>query len=221
VDSKGNDLKPKANQNGQFFGGRMMGGFDGDDDVDDDDAAAAAAKTTTDLRHMVSFSFRSPDWKVKEIARVKASVALHYFSGAEVVKLTNAIPANWIMSEAEEMIGRSGPNPEKHLDSPRLHELGLDISIEEATTQSGMTMLEMEVKGANAALLDAQAFDADGKPVPTIMANSSGGMAGQTTCQMIIAGAPKTPLSLAFSASGTSSTVEVPVLVEHVSLTEK
>jgi hypothetical protein len=217
VDAKGNDLKPKASADGEFSGMRYRnyGGRDEEADADDEDAPTAAA----DLRHVVTFSFRAPDWKVKEVARVKGSVALHYFSGAEVVKLTNAIPANWIMNMTQAMGGGAMDMSEKHLNSPRLAELGLVISLEEGMSQSGMTTLQLEIKGAKAALLDAQAFDADGKPWPTFLISEGGAMGDESSCQLIIAGSPKPPLSLAFTASGTSSTVEVPVLVEHAPLT--
>jgi hypothetical protein len=219
VDSKGNDLKPKASGDDEFRGGRMgINWFAQDEDADADEAAAT--NTSTDVRHLVSFSFRPPDWKVKEIARVKGLVALHYFAGAEVVKLTNAIPANWIVSEAQAMSGRMDRS-EKKLNSPRLRELGLEISLQDGMAESGMTVFVMEVKGGKGALVDAQVFDADGRPWPTFMANQGGGRGDETRCQMMIPGAPKPPLSLAFSASGTGSTVEVPILVEHVSLSSK
>jgi hypothetical protein len=219
VDAKGNDLKPKTSADGEFSGYRTgMGGFQQVEDADED----AATSTVSDLRHPVSFAFRPPDWKVKEITRVRGSVALHYFAGAEVVKLTNAIPASWIMSQAQAMAGGGRMDMrEKHLNSPRLQELGLEISVEEGMAQSGMTMLQLEIKGANGALIDAQAFDADGKPWPTFLASDSGGTGGESSCQLMVAGAPKPPLSLAFTASGAGSTVEVPVLVEHVPLTSK
>lgn len=94
VDAKGNDLKPKPSAEGEFGGGMNFGGRyfgpAGDQDVDEE----ASTNAVSDLRHVVMFSFHPPDWKVKEIGRLKGSVTLHYFAGAEVVKLTNAIPAH-------------------------------------------------------------------------------------------------------------------------------
>jgi hypothetical protein len=110
---------------------------------------------------------------------------------------------------------------EKHLNSPRLGELGLAITLEEGMVENGMTMLQMAIKGSKGALLDAQVFDADGKPWPTILHSENSGMADESSCQVMVAGSPKAPLSLAFAASGAGSTVEVPVLVEHVPLTAK
>jgi hypothetical protein len=213
VDAKGNNLKPKPSADDEFGGIRSFGLEEG---ADED----AASNTASELRHLVVFSFRPPDWKVKEIGRVKGSVALHYFAGAEVVKLTNAIPANWIMTEAQ-ALGGGMDMTEKHLNSPRLGELGLAITLEEGMVENGMTMLQMAIKGSKGALLDAQVFDADGKPWPTILHSENSGMADESSCQVMVAGSPKAPLSLAFAASGAGSTVEVPVLVEHVPLTAK
>jgi hypothetical protein len=191
----------------------------GQDSESDDEAATNAA---ADVRHVVTFTFHPPDWKVKEIGRVKGTVTLHYFSGAEVVKLTNAIPSTWLMNMAQAMAGGGGVDTaEKHLNSPRLGELGLAISMEEGMTQSGMTTLQLEIKGSKGALVDAQVFDADGKPWPTLMQMEGAGMGDSSSCQLMIAGSPKPPLSLAFLASGAGSSVEVPVMVEHVPLTAK
>jgi len=110
---------------------------------------------------------------------------------------------------------------EKHLNSPRLGELGLAISVEQGMAQSGVTTLELQIKGSKGALVDAQAFDADGKPWPTIMQMEGAGMGESSSCQLMVAGSPKPPLSLAFLASGAGSSVEVPVMVEHVPLTAK
>jgi hypothetical protein len=219
TDAKGNDLKPKPNAEGEMGGMNFEGNSFGQDSESDDEAATNAA---ADVRHVVTFSFHPPDWKVKEIGRVKGTVTLHYFSGAEVVKLTNAIPSTWLMNMAQAMAGGGGVDTaEKHLNSPRLGELGLAISMEEGMTQSGMTTLQLEIKGSKGALVDAQVFDADGKPWPTLMQMEGAGMGDSSSCQLMIAGSPKPPLSLAFLASGAGSSVEVPVMVEHVPLTAK
>ena len=219
TDAKGNNLKPKPAGEGEFnsmdFGDRYSG-----QDAESDDEAAT--NTTADVRHVVTFSFHPPDWKVKEIGRVKGTVTLQYFSGAEVVKLTNAIPSTWLMNMAQAMAGGGGVDTaEKHLNSPRLGELGLEISVAEGMTQSGVTVLQLQIKGSKGALVDAQAFDAEGKPWPTIMQSEGASMGDSGICQLMIAGSPKPPLSLAFLASGAGSSVEVPVMVEHVPLTAK
>jgi hypothetical protein len=219
TDAKGNNLKPKPAGEGEFnsmdFGDRYSG-----QDAESDDEAAT--NTTADVRHVVTFSFHPPDWKVKEIGRVKGTVTLQYFSGAEVVKLTNAIPSTWLMNMAQAMAGGGGVDTaEKHLNSPRLGELGLEISVAEGMTQSGVTVLQLQIKGSKGALVDAQAFDAEGKPWPTIMQSEGASMGDSGICQLMIAGSPKPPLSLAFLASGAGSSVEVPVMVEHVPLTSK
>jgi len=80
-------------------------------------------------------------------------------------------------------------------------------------------MLSLQIAGKGAALTDAQVFDASGRPWPTFLQPQNfGGMGDSESRQVIIAGKPQPPLSLAFVASGNGAAVDVPILVEHVSL---
>ncbi|MGA2173576.1 MAG: hypothetical protein ABSH38_01200 [Verrucomicrobiota bacterium] len=212
VDAKGNDLKPtEANQRDSFFYSRMYMNESEEDDAEHTNTAA-------DLRHTVSFSFRPPDWKIKEIGKIKGSIALHYFGGAEVVKMTNAIPANWIVDPAKGM-GRFDSS-EKKINSAKLAEMGMPLSLQMAMSQSGMTMLMLQISGKKGVLVDAQVFDAQGKPWPTFLGQQNMGMGEGNGCQLMVPGSPGAPLSLAVVASGSGSSVDVPVLVEHIPLTQ-
>ncbi|MGA9451071.1 MAG: hypothetical protein WBW41_06965 [Verrucomicrobiia bacterium] len=213
VDAKGNDLKPSDSDEARNF--MMRARFSGVGNGADEESA-----TNNVLQHIVVIGFRPPDWKVNEIARIKGSVNLQYFGGSQVVKLTNAIPANWI-GDASKMMGGGGlDSSEKPLNSATLAGIGLFMSVQMGMAQSGMTMLEMQVKGKQAALTDAQVFDADGKPWPTFLQQQDYGNGDANMCQILVAGKPQPPLSLALLASGSGSTVEVPILLEHVVLTK-
>ena len=107
---------------------------------------------------------------------------------------------------------------EKPLNSATLTELGLSLSVQMGMVQSGMTMLKLQVKGKQTALTDAQVFDADGKPWPTFLQQQDFAAAKKESCQIMVAGKPPPPLSLALLASGGGATVDVPILVEHVTL---
>ena len=109
---------------------------------------------------------------------------------------------------------------EKPVNSAVLAGLGLSLSVQMGVAQSGMTMLTMQVSGKQASLADAQAFDAEGKPWPTSLQQSDSGGNETATCQVLIAGRPQPPLSLALLVSGGGATVEVPILVEHIPLTK-
>jgi hypothetical protein len=85
--------------------------------------------------------------------------------------------------------------------------------------QNAMTMLELQVKGKDAALTDAQVFDANGRPWPTFLQQSDTGE--ESRCQIMIAGKPQPPLSLILLASSGGTALEVPILVEHVTLINK
>ncbi len=213
VDAKGNDLKPgDSDLPSRFSSYQAMA--NGDDEED-------STNNNNLQQHVVVFNFRPPDWKISEITRIKGSVGLQYFGGSQVVKLTNAVPANWIADAASMMGGGAFDSTEKPLKSEALAGLGLSLSVQMSAAQSGMTMLDLQVKGKEAALMDAQVFDADGKPWPTFWQQQDLGQGGDMNqCQIFVAGKPQPPLSLAFLASGSGSTVEVPILVEHVPLSK-
>lgn len=214
VDAKGNDLKPNNSPEDRFAMMRAnSGGMDNEDDGDGSSTNKIAGQ-----RHIVSLTFHPPDWKVKEIARIKGSATLEYFGGSQVlVKLTNAVPANWIADMSKMMSGGFNSS-EKDFHSQALSELGLSVSAGMCMSQAGMTMLTLQVKGKTAALTDVQVFDADGKPWPTMIAQT--GMGEEGSCQVVVAGKPQPPLSLALLASGGGSAIEVPILVEHVATTQ-
>ena len=218
VDAKGNNLKPSEPAEGGRFYNRQFSRVISNDGGDDADAEPSAA--ASEARHVVSFSFRPPDWKIKEIARVKGSVAVHYFGGAEVVKLTNAIPGNWIMDPLKGLRNGGFDSSEKKLNSPKLTEMGMPIALQMGMVQSGMTMLMLQINGTKGVLVDAQVFDAQGKPWPTFLSTEGMGLGEGNGCQLMVPGSPPPPLSLAVVASGAGSSVEIPVLVEHVPLTK-
>lgn len=214
VDAKGNDLKPAADdeQRGFLMRNRYSENENGDDEE---------GQTNHVQQHVVAIAFRPPDWKINEIARIKGSISLQYFGGSQqVVKLTNAVPAKWI-TDASKTMGGGGFDPsEKPLNSAALADLGLSLSVQMGMVQSGMTMLTLQVKGTQATLTDAQVFDADGKPWPTFLQQQDFGGGEEGSCQIMVAGKPQPPLSLALAASGGGASVTVPILVEHVALTK-
>jgi hypothetical protein len=207
VDAKGNSLKT-----GEDDGGRLgrswsmnMGSGDDEDEKPADDGMA---------RHVVTLDFKPPEWKVKEISRIRGAIMLHYFKGApQIVKLTNAIPANWIVS------GNSAANIDfdgrgKPMNDPKLRELGLSLRLQMGMVQSGMTMLTFQTEGSKTVVTDAQIFDAQGRPWPTFIQNEG----GADNCQVMVAGKPAAPLSLALLASGGGGSFQVPLVAEHIPL---
>jgi hypothetical protein len=217
VDAKGNNLKPGDSPEERFFSmrGRRFSRMASVGEEEGEDSSPAPS----DQRHLVTLSFHPPDWKVNEIGRIKASATMQYFEGSEVVKLTNAIPANWIMDRSKMMNSRSFDSSEKRLNSARLAALGLSLTTEMGMAQGGMTVLSLRVSGNKADLTDVQAFDADGRPWPTFLQQQDIGEAGM--CEIMIAGKPQPPLSLALLASGGGSAIEVPILLEHVPVTTR
>jgi hypothetical protein len=90
-----------------------------------------------------------------------------------------------------------------------------------AMVQSGMTILSLETSGGKSALVDAQVFDAEGRPWPTTFMQQEASGREERSCQVMVAGKPKPPFSLAVAVSGVGASVGVPILVEHVPVGEK
>jgi hypothetical protein len=216
VDAKGNDLKLKDSAEGQMLAMRTR--------LSEMENGETEQNTNGLQRREVSFGFRPPDWKVNEIGRIRGSITARYFSGSQVVKLTNAIPAKWFM-DVKAMRSGSFDNfdrSEKTLNSSRLTDLGLLLSVQMGMVENEMTILTLQVKGKQAALTDAQVFDAEGRSWPTFLQSQSAGEDSEGgSCQIMVAGKPQAPLSLALLVSGGGVTIEVPIFLEHVPVNGK
>ncbi len=78
TDAAGNSLVLEKSAENQFmFQDRFSGMQNGDED----------AVPAREARHKITLAFRPPDWKVKEISKIKATVGLTYFGGSQLVKI--------------------------------------------------------------------------------------------------------------------------------------
>lgn len=221
VDGKGNSLMPKEAEamsrmeRYQSFGMR--------EEMDDQgDADAAKRKVPGEKEHPVALSFRAPEWKVKDIAKVKGVVELGYLGGSEVIKLSNAVPASLVMDVSKRSsYSYTEDSGRGQITDSRLAELGLSLRAQMALVQSGMTMMSLETSGGKTSLVDAQVFDAEGRPWPTTFIRSDASRGEERSCQIVVAGKPKPPFSLAVAVSGVGASVAVPILVEHVPVADK
>lgn len=212
VDAQNNDLKFDESDEARPYQFRNR--------VSDSDGDDTDKPTNNVQKHLITIQFRPPDWSVGEILRINASVSLQYYGGSQVIKLTNAVPAKWIV-DATNSAGGGFDYSIEPVHSPALDALGLSLSAQTGTARSGMTMLELQTKGKEAALTDAEVFDANGRPWPTFLqAQNSGGGDDAESFQLIIAGRPQPPLSLSLLVSGGGATVNVPILMEHVRISK-
>jgi hypothetical protein len=108
---------------------------------------------------------------------------------------------------------------EKSISDPKFTELGLNLKVQMAVVQAGMMNLMLELGSDKAGIIDAQVFDAAGRPWPTYMQEIDRG--NEPSVTLMVAGKPEPPLSLAFVVSGGGSTVEVPILVEKIAVRGK
>ena len=214
VDAKGKSLVPKEDSPSAMSMRFGATSFDATDQEENEDSA----KAPTELQRMFKLMFNAPEWKVKRIARIRASIPLQYLGGSEVVKLTNAVPANRLMDMSNPAAIAGFGRETGQLSDPRLTALGMSVGIQMAMVQSGMVMLSLETTGAKATLIDAQVFDAQGEPWPTTLMRSDLMGNEEHSSQVMVAGQPKPPLSLALVVSGVGATVNLPVLMEQVPL---
>jgi hypothetical protein len=226
VDAKGKSLMPKDEDEAMMFRSQLfesLGMADvpesGDDQNTDD---KASPKGAGEKPHMITLSFKAPEWKVKEISKIKGVVDLLYLGGSEVVKLSNAVPASFVMDMSKRSFSDfSFDNDRGKVSDARLSELGLSLRVQMAMVQNGMTMITLEAGGAKAALVDAQVFDADGHPWPTTLTQADAGAGEERSCQLMVAGKPKPPFSLALAVGGVGASVGVPILLEKVPTGDK
>lgn len=220
LDAKGNDLRPKRGSEGFFGNWSSHRSFVEEPDEEEETQVTKAPAEKLE-RHQVTLHFQPPEWQVQEIARVKGTLALQYFGGSEIVKITNAIPAKWVVdaSNPQALASINFSSNEKTISHPRLTELGLRLSVPMAMTQSGMTTLMLQSESAQSGITDVQVFDAQGKPWPTFLQPQ--GMGNDQSLTLMIAGKPEAPLSLAVVANAAGQTVTVPILVEKVAVRGK
>lgn len=222
LDAKGNSLMPRE-EGSSFPHITHYGGYGitepGEDESQDE---TAPRKERAEKSHVISLAFKAPEWKTKEIARIKGTVDLQYLGGTEVIKLSNAVPSNLVMDMGNRSFySSSGESERGQISDSRLAELGLSLRVQMAMIQSGMTMLSLETSGSKAALVDAQVFDAEGRPWPTTLMQPESSGGDDRSCQLIVAGKPKPPFSLALAVGGVGASVTVPILVENVPIGDK
>lgn len=214
VDEKGKSLKfqegDEASGAERWIGGRRHFSEEGEGDEEGSGDAPSA-----EVRHTITLSFQPPDWKVREITRVKGSIPLHYFGGAQVLKLSNAIPEKWIRVMTHEADVDFDPAG-KSINDPTLPETGLSLHLTMGAAQGPFTTLMIQAGGSKLSVTDGQVYDAAGRPWPTFFQKQGFGEEGSFV--LMVAGRPAAPLSLALVASGVGASVDVPFLIEKVPL---
>jgi hypothetical protein len=190
------------------------------EDADQDENAPQ--KQAIEKPHIITLNLKAPEWKIKEVAKIRGILELQYLGGSEVIKLSNAVPASLVIDMSKRSSSNFSSDSERgQITDSRLTELGLSLRLQMAMVQSGMTMLSLETSGGKTALVDAQVFDADGRPWPTTLMQSDSSGGEDRACQIMVAGKPKPPFSLAVAVGGVGASISVPILVENVPVGDK
>jgi hypothetical protein len=221
TDSKGNSLMPKKDADGNFSM-RSSERFGQDSSGEEDLDESGNAKQTADKPHLIALSFKAPEWKIKKIGKIKAVLDLQYLGGIEVVKLSNAVPASLVTDMSKGSTRSFDFDSERGaIASTRLTELGLSLKIQMAMAQGGMTTIALETSGEKASVTDVQVFDSSGRPWPTTLVQPFASSGEDRSCQVMVAGQPKPPFSLAVAVGGVGASVAVPILLENIPIGDK
>lgn len=217
LDAKGNNLLPKDASDSAMAQMAHFGSYDLPDEMDEEDQDETAPRPEDGKPRLLTLSFKAPDWKVKEITRIKGVIELQYLGETEVIKLTNAVPASLVMGASMQFAFGSNTGPGRGLIAhPRLRELGLSLQVQTAMVESGMTMLTLETGGGKGRITDVQVFDSEGHAWPTTLTDMDASAREQRSCEIMVSGKPKPPLSLAIAVTDIGASVGVPILVENV-----
>ena len=108
----------------------------------------------------------------------------------------------------------------KPLIAPALKELGIAMHLQMGLSQPSFTLLRFRVASKKAILSQAQAFDATGRAWPTFFHRENDGDE-ENTCQILIAGQPSPPLSLALMANTSEGGITLPIVLERIPVGSK
>ena len=129
-------------------------------------------------------------------------------------KLTNCIPTSLVATPRRGSTSFNSDDGREILD-PRLVELGASIRVQLAICQNGITTISLQAGGKNS-LLDAQVFDADGRPWSTTIGKPEDGSDDEVFVLIMVPGKPKPPFSLALCFSAGGAALKVPFQLERV-----
>jgi hypothetical protein len=163
----------------------------------------------------ISIQFRPPEWSVKEITRIRASIEAHYAgTSRRILKFTNAVPAN-SLQDVSRMETSGFPENAKPVTfaHPGLAEMGYSLTLTMGYIQPGYTMLALNLAGGASGLNDVLIYDASGRPWPTYSREDGG---EERSCQLMIPGQPQPPLSMAIILNASGGGVRVPIVLDKV-----
>jgi hypothetical protein len=213
IDASGRNLKRDESSSGRrYFSQRF-------ESIDQGETGAGPAPPSGDIHRTITLQFHPPEWAVTEITRIKASVPLHYSGGSvRLFKLTNAIPASWIQDASKAMDAAMAlGSTERAISQPGLKAIGTTAKLKMGIAQAAFTILMVELSGKTTGIAEAQAYDSTGHAWPTILQQQQSGEAG--TYQVVIAGRPVAPLSLALKLNSDGGGISVPITLENVPIT--
>lgn len=175
-----------------------------------------------EVTHPVTLEFTPPSFEARTIAHIKASVAMRYPGGTHLVCIKDAIAKDLAEKVSLQDVFQQGfgyysgeEESEEDGRAPVLDKLGLTLTPRKVLRVEGMLVVDLALKTEAGSIVQAQLFDAGGRPWPTSLGGSRySGLA--ESVRLCVAGEPELPLSLALIVKAAGPSLDVPIELNDV-----
>lgn len=178
-------------------------------------------KTDTSTIYCVILPFGMPVPGAKSIALLKGSIDVRFGGGRYRVCIPNAIVADDLQDSGggvQAMLGNPDTTGGRTMTSPLLEKAGAGLRVTEVLRMPGCLRFHVITDNAAAPVLAAQAYDAAGRPWPTIPLQdilAAAGYSGRAGT-FLVAGEPELPLSLVCEVNAGGRTVTLPIDLKDI-----
>lgn len=179
-------------------------------------------KDETHTEFSINFPFGAPDWGTNKLRLFRGEIGMVYVTSHEVIQAADALPAAWIAGAKNHRRPYSD-RPNHRILSPRLDELGIEISVVEATALQDLLNLQLSIHydaDSHCRLTGIQIYDSHGVPLPTYPLRSDTGSRDRWMMQLAALGFSKGPLSMAVAVDIETDALTIPILLQDIAIIE-
>lgn len=189
----------------------------------------AAAQDLGRLRPQarVMLEFDAPAWDVRRLKLVQASAEFRYLESAEVIRITNAIPAATPRPQGRSVGDASRPLPVSgpiELADERLLKQAVEVRVSSVVVKPLRTLIVLVTRGqawSRGVLADAQVFDSRGRAWSTMLRDDDPWKAHDLEVrsrEILVAGHPEPPFSIALKVGSLGPAIRVPFVLRDLPL---
>jgi len=180
--------------------------------------------TAEEEHHILRLTVNAPPPQAKKLVLLRGAAQLEYDDDFLVVKLPNAIPADWVQRMTPEGRRVGGVRGRNTIESADLARLGIELRVLTVEQQMShgrekrpRTRFWLSASNRNARIVSLQAYDVRGRPWPKI--NWAGHITSRVEpLHFSVPLHAEPPYSLALLVSANTVKMRVPVTVENFSL---